>query len=256
MSRRPTKPRPVPDRARLAELLRRLVLRQTAWTCCETASAGAVRFLQTVWEAEVAHREAVKRTRLITRAGFPALKTLETFDRRAVQLPASWTWADLETGTYLTAHRNRVCYGPVGTGKSHLGIALGLRACEAGLPVRCFTVTDWVVRLTEAKRAGTLERVFQDLRRTERWILDEWGYLPIDREGAQLLFRVVADSYETRSLIITTNLACSTWGTVLTDDPMAAAILDRLAHHGHLLLFQGESYRMTHALMREGYSEG
>ena len=96
MRRRPTKPRPVPDRARLAELLRRLVLPQTALTYCETASAGEVRFLQTVWEAEVAHREAVKRTRLITRAGFPALKTLEAFDRRAVQLPASWTWADCD----------------------------------------------------------------------------------------------------------------------------------------------------------------
>lgn len=80
-------------------------------------------------------------------------------------------------------------------------------------------------------------------------------YLPIDREGARLLLRVVADSYETRSLILTTNLEFSKWGTVLTDDQMAAAILDRLAHHGHRLVFQGERDRMTHALMRDGYLE-
>ncbi|WP_306723883.1 ATP-binding protein [Acidithiobacillus ferrooxidans] len=76
-------------------------------------------------------------------------------------------------------------------------------------------------------------------------------YLPIDREGAQLLFRVVADSYETRSLILTTNLEFSKWGTVFTDDQMTAAMIDRLAHHGHLLLFEGESYRMQHALMKK-----
>jgi hypothetical protein len=75
--------------------------------------------------------------------------------------------------------------------------------------------------------------------------------LPIDREGAQLLFRVVADSYETRSLMLTTNLECSQWGTVFTDDQMTAAMIDRLAHHGHLLLFEGDSYRMQHALMKE-----
>jgi len=82
-------------------------------------------------------------------------------------------------------------------------------------------------------------------------VLDEWGYLPIDREGAQLLFRVVADSYETRSLILTTNLEFSKWGAVFTDDQMTAAMIDRLAHHGHLLVFEGESYRMQHALMKE-----
>ena len=91
----------------------------------------------------------------------------------------------------------------------------------------------------------------QDLQRADLLILDEWGYVPVDREGAQLLFRVIADSYETRSLILTTNLEFSKWGRLFTDDQMAAAMIDRLAHHGHLLLFDGESYRMTHALRKE-----
>ena len=89
------------------------------------------------------------------------------------------------------------------------------------------------------------------LQNLELLILDEWGYVPVDKEGSQLLFRVIADSYESKSLILTTNLEFSKWGSVFTDDQMAAAMIDRLAHHGHLLLFEGESYRMKHALMRQ-----
>ena len=120
-----------------------------------------------------------------------------------------------------------------------------------GTTVRFFTVTDLVLRLSEARRAGTLERLQQDLQRADLLVLDEWGYVPVDRDGSQLLFRVIADRYETRSLILTTNLEFSKWGSLFTDDQMAAAMIDRLAHHGHLLLFDGESYRMTHALMKE-----
>ena len=126
-------------------------------------------------------------------------------------------------------------------GKSHLATDLGVRACEQGYTVRFFTVTDLVLRLSEARRAGTLERLQQDLQRAAWLILDEWGYVPVDRDGSQLLFRVIADSYETRSLILTTNLEFSKWGSLFTDDQMAAAMIDRLAHHGHLLLFDGEA---------------
>ena len=132
-----------------------------------------------------------------------------------------------------------------------MATALGVHACEQGYAVRFFTVTDLVLRLSEARRAGTLERLQQDLQRADLLVLDEWGYVPVDRDGSQLLFRVIADSYETRSLILTTNLEFSKWGSLFTDDQMAAAMIDRLAHHGHLLLFDGESYRMTHALMKE-----
>ncbi len=238
-------------RAVIAGYCRRLSLSQTAVTLCEQATPTQEAFLEAVLAAELTNREVGRRARLLTRAGFPALKTLAEFDRRVVQLPRALTWDDLEAGTFIAAHQNLVCYGPVGLGKSHLSIALGLAACERGLTVRFFTVTGLVVRLSEALRAGTLERVFQDLRRTDLLILDEWAYLPLDREGAQLLFRVVADSYETRSLIVTTNLEFSKWGTVFTDDQMTAAMIDRLAHHGHLLVFAGESYRMRHALMKE-----
>ncbi|WP_127580738.1 ATP-binding protein [Paenibacillus koleovorans] len=136
-------------------------------------------------------------------------------------------------------------------GKTHLAIAAGLRACELGMTVKFYTVAELVMRLAEAKRAGTLERLLSEIQRCQLLILDEWGYIPVDKEGSQLLFRVIADSYESRSLVITTNLEFSKWGSVFTDDQMAAAMIDRLAHHGHLLVFEGESYRMKHALMKE-----
>ena len=238
-------------RQRVAAACRRLSLSQQAVTLCETAKPGQEAFLATVLEAELAHRETQRRTRLLNRAGFPTLKTLDGYDRARVQLPSTLTWADLETGAYLATARHLVLYGAVGTGKSHLATALGVRACEQGYTVRFFTVTDLVLRLGEARRASTLERLQQDLQRADLLVLDEWGYVPVDRDGSQLLFCVIADSYETRSLILTTNLEFSKWGSLFTDDQMAAAMIDRLAHHGHLLLFDGESYRMTHALMKE-----
>ncbi|TVQ28600.1 MAG: hypothetical protein EA383_00150 [Spirochaetaceae bacterium] len=131
-----------------------------------------------------------------------------------------------------------------------MSLALGIMACEMSLRVHFYTVTELVLKLSDAYRSGTLERLVRDLKQLDLLILDEWGYVPIDREGSQLLFRVIADSYESKSLILTTNLEFSKWGGVFTDEQMAAAMIDRLVHHGHLLMFESKSYRMTHALMR------
>ncbi len=238
-------------RAEIAQCCKKLVLSQMAVSLCEEATPRQEEFLLEVFRAEMAQREVNRRARLVARAGFPAYKTLEGFDRRGVKLPSTLSWDDLEAGDFITDHRNLVLYGAVGTGKTHCALALGYAACERGLTVRFFPVTDLVMRLSEAKRAGTVDRLMRDLHRTDLIILDEWGYVPVDHEGAQLLFRIIADSYETRSLIITTNLEFSKWGAVFTDEQMTAAIIDRLAHHGHLVVFEGESYRMKHALMKE-----
>jgi DNA replication protein DnaC len=96
-----------------------------------------------------------------------------------------------------------------------------------------------------------LERLITEIKRLDLLVLDEWGYVPVDKEGSQLLFRVISDSYESKSLILTTNLEFSKWGGIFTDQQMAAAMIDRLIHHGHLLVFEGNSYRMEHALMRK-----
>ena len=106
--------------------------------------------------------------------------------------------------------------------------------------------------LAEARKKGRLETLVESISKLDLLILDEWGYVPVDKEGSQLLFRIISDSYERKSLILTTNLEFSKWGGIFTDQQMAAAMIDRLVHHGHLLLFEGQSYRMKHALMRKG----
>ncbi len=239
-------------RAEISGFCKRLTLSQNAVKLCEEeGTPKQEEFVCRVFAEEIESRERNRKTRVLARAGFPVYKTLDGFEPRSVRFPSVTVKEDLYSGTFISGKRNLVMYGPVGTGKTHLAVALGVKACDDGLAVRFFTVTELVLRLGEAHRTGTLERLLKDIRKSDLTILDEWGYVPVDREGSQLLFRVVADAYETRSLIITTNLEFSRWGSVFTDDQMAAAMIDRLAHHGHLILFEGTSYRMEHALMKK-----
>lgn len=239
-------------RSEISAFCKKLVLSQRAVTLCETeATPRQEEFLHRVLTEEMENRERSRRSRLMGKAGFPVYKTLEGYDLHGVKLPNSLQWCDLTEGTFIQGKRNLVLYGPVGTGKTHLATAVGIRACELGMTVKFYTIAELVMRLSEAKRVGTLERLLGEIHRSQLLILDEWGYIPVDKEGSQLLFRVIADSYESRSLVITTNLEFSKWGTVFTDDQMAAAMIDRLAHHGHLLVFEGESYRMKNALMKQ-----
>jgi len=216
----------------------------------ETMTPKQAEFLLKVIDCELAFRAENKRRRLIRRARFPMLKTTADYVWDNVELPSSLSREDLVSLEFIAAMRNLVLLGAVGTGKTHLAIALGLGACEAGLRVRFTTTSEMVLRLTEARDAGTLEKAFKEYTNLDLLILDEWGYVPIDRDGARLLFQIISQSYEHHSLILTTNLEFSKWGSVLTDDQMAAAMIDRIAHHGHLLVFKGESWRMKNALMR------
>lgn len=243
-------------RIEIGQLSRKLMLSRQVVQLCESATPKQEEFLLEVLTQEVAHRERARKTRLLNRAKFPVIKSLEGYDFSLVRLPPSITQEDLAQCRFMEQHTNLVCYGPVGTGKTHLSIALGIRACEQGKKVRFYTVTELVLKLAEARKQGTLERLITELQRLDLLILDEWGYVPIDKEGSQLLFRVISDSYESKSLILTTNLEFSKWGGIFTDQQMAAAMIDRLVHHGHLLIFEGQSYRMKHALMRKTTATG
>lgn len=248
--------RPRTNRAELRDeisaLLRRVTFSQTALKICkETGDARMEQFLATVLSAELDNREGTRRARLLKEAAFPVYKTFEGYSFANLKLPPLLTQKDLEGSTFVEEKRNLVLYGPVGTGKTHLATAIGVGACARGLRVRFFTAAELVVRLSEAMAAGTLEKLLRVILKTDLLIIDEWGYVPVDRQGAQLLFRIVSDSYERRSLVLTTNLEFSKWGSIFTDDQMAAAMIDRLAHHGHIILFEGESYRMKNALMRQ-----
>lgn len=169
----------------------------------------------------------------------------------AVKFPPAFSRAELETLGFVPGRKNLVLYGPVGIGKTHMAVAAGVKACMLGYRAKFHTVTELVLKLAEARKNGTLERLLKELRALDLLILDEWGYVPVDQDGSQLLFRVISDSYESKSLILTINLEFSKWGGIFTDEQMAAAMIDRLVHHGHLLIFEGRSYRMEHALMRQ-----
>lgn len=239
-------------RARISECLKHVAFSRTAVTLCENEASSAEEvFLLRVLEGEIANRECSRRRRLFKEAAFPVFKTLSEYDHHMVKLPASLSWDALCSLDFVGEKNNLVMHGPVGTGKTHLAIALGALACERGIIVRYCTAAELVMRLTDAFRAGSLEKMLKGFLKAALLIIDEWGYVPIDKQGAQLLFRVISDSYERRSVVITTNQEFSKWGSIFTDDQMAAAMIDRLVHHGYLILFEGESYRMKHALMRQ-----
>lgn len=202
-------------------------------------------------QAEVEHRENTKKDKLLKNAGFYSLKVFDDFRFDEVTLPASVTPEYLKSCAFLETHTNLVMYGNVGTGKTHLSIALGVEACKKGVNTRFFRTAALVNKLSEAKKSGNLSGFLKKLMKAELIICDEWGYVPLDRIGAQLLFEVVTECYESKSIIINTNTEFSRWGTVFYDEQMTAAILDRVLHHCHLLMFPGPSNRMRESSLNQ-----
>jgi DNA replication protein DnaC len=134
--------------------------------------------------------------------------------------------------------------GPPGTGKTHLAIAIGIRACLAGQRVSFATATEWVARLGDAKRAGSLEAELRRLSFVPLIVVDEVGYIPFDPEAANLMFSLVSARYERASMIVTSNKPFSAWGEIFGDEVTATAMIDRLVHHAEILSLKGDSYRL------------
>jgi DNA replication protein DnaC len=201
-------------------------------------------YLLELLKSEIENREISRINRLIKEAGFYSLKTLESFKYDEVQLPGEINEEYLKELKFIEDKTNIVMYGNVGTGKTHLSTALGLEACKKGICTGFFRTAALVNRLSEAKASGTLSGLMKKIMKAEVLILDEWGYVPLDRIGAQLLFEVVSECYERKTLIINTNIEFSRWINVFYDEQMTGAIIDRLLHHCHLLLFPGQSNRM------------
>ena len=205
-------------------------------------------YLTDLFAAELEARWANRVRHLIKKAGFPAHKTLNDFDWKPVTLPASTTITHLTELTFIERCENVLALGAVGTGKTHLAIALGVRACMEGRSVRFYRCLDLVNALLESHRQGRLQRLMGELEKVDLIIIDELGFVPLLREGAELLFNVVAQAYERQSIIVTSNLQFGQWNTVLEDNRLTAALIDRLVHHAHILAFEGESYRLQKAL--------
>lgn len=236
---------------RIALACKQLKLGQTIPEIYERIQAETHQeYLAEVLEREVSHRETVRRSRLLKQAGFHRIKTFADYDFSEVKIPAELGLDDLKACSFLADNRNLIFYGNVGTGKTHLATAIGVEACRQGKAVRFYRTAALVNQLNEAKKRGELGKFLRPFSKLDLLICDEWGYVPLDREGSQLLFQVVSDCYEQRSVILTTNLEFSKWVNIFYDEQMTAAMIDRLVHHSHLLLFDGQSHRIRNSLMR------
>jgi DNA replication protein DnaC len=217
---------------------------------CAADNVDHLGFLLQVVELELIEREHKAAERRLKAARFPAPKTLDGFDFAARPSVNKPLLLDLARGDYLAKRENVLFVGPSGTGKTHLATALGMAACAQGKRVRFWRVTELITTLREADQDRHLLRLHHQLGRLDLLILDELGYVPASKAGAELLFDVIAHAYERSSIVLTTNLGFEHWTEVLGNERLTGAALDRLTHRATIVETAGESYRLQDAKRR------
>ena len=236
--------------------LKALRLPTVAAECEKVATRAAAEnvdhlgFLLQVVERELIERERKAADRRLKAARFPAEKTLAEFDfaaRPSVNKPLV---LDLARGDYLGRRENVLLVGPSGTGKTHLATGLAMAACSQGKRVRFWRVTELITTLREAEQDRHLLRLRQQLAKLDLLVLDEFGYVPASKAGAELLFDVIGTAYERTSVILTTNLPFENWTEVLGSERLTGAALDRITHRCQIIETTGESYRLQDAKRR------
>jgi DNA replication protein DnaC len=200
-------------------------------------------YLKELFEVEICSRWQRTSARRVREARFPDVKTLDQINWDVLQGISRPKLLELASCEYLSRGEDIVIAGPIGTGKTHLAIALGVEAARRRQPVLFTRAADLVRSLVEARDERRLGRLQQRVAKVGLLILDELGFVPFDRAGGELLFNLLSDRYERRSTLVTTNLAFSEWVQVFGCEKLTTALLDRLVHHGHILTTRGPSFR-------------
>jgi len=210
-----------------------------------------VEYLLALVEQEIINREEQSFKRRLKNARFPFVKGLEDYDFRLVPSLNKNKVLALSQGEFIARRETVIFVGNCGTGKTHLAIALGLCALRKGYKVRFYTAASLANELLEAQQEYRLQKLEKQWLAHDLVILDEVGYVPFTRTGAELLYQFCASRYERGGIVITTNLEFSQWAEVFGDERMTAALLDRLTHRAHIFVMTGESYRFRESLRRQ-----
>jgi len=219
-------------------------------TVCQKDRSDFPIYLLRLAERELLDREKRAAERRIKDANFPVIKTIDTYDFSAQPSINEQLIRELLRGEYLDKRENVLLVGNPGTGKTHLVCALAFSACAQGRIARFYTAMDLVTQLLECREEKRLQRFQKQLQRLHLLVVDELGYVPFSKAGAELLFEVISRAYEHHSLMVTTNLAFVEWTEIFGSERLTGALLDRLTHRCHILEANGESYRLRQARKR------
>jgi DNA replication protein DnaC len=214
-----------------------------------------VQFLARLVELELIDRERRMIERRIKAARFPAVKSIDSFDFKAIPSLNKMRVLELARCEWIERRENVIALGPSGTGKTHVALGLGLAACQKGLAVGFTTAAALVHELMEARDERRLLRLQKQLVRHKLLIIDELGFVPLSKTGAELLFETISQRYEQGAILITSNLPFDEWTEIFGSERLTGALLDRLTHHVNILEMNGESYRLRQSRSRKNAAE-
>ena len=217
---------------------------------CAAEGLDHVQFLARLVELELIDRERRMIERRIKAARFPAVKSIDSFDFKAIPSLNKMQVLELARCEWIERRENVIALGPSGTGKTHIALGLGLAACQKGLAVGFTTAAALVHELMEARDERRLLRLQKQLVRHKLLIIDELGFVPLSKTGAELLFETISQRYEQGAILITSNLPFDEWTEIFGSERLTGALLDRLTHHVNILEMNGESYRLTQSRSR------